>query len=156
MILFKASHGWLDKWKKRYNVKYLKICGESGDVHNETVKSWKERLPEIVRAYDKDNIWNMDESGLFFVFFRALPDRGFGNKSKECKGGKKSKQRITLAFFVAASGAKEKPVVIWKSKNPRCLQLFDKSVLPVNYFDQKMLGSQVKYLKKFSENLTVD
>ncbi len=57
---------------------------------------------------------------------------------------------------MTASGAKEKPVVIWKSKNPRCLQLFDKSVLPVNYFDQKMLGSQVKYLKKFSENLTVD
>ncbi len=65
MILFKASHGWLDKWKKRYNVKYLKICGESGDVHNETVKSWKERLPEIVQAYDNDN--NMSESGLFFL-----------------------------------------------------------------------------------------
>ncbi len=54
----KASRGWLDKWKKRYNIKYLKICGESGDVHNEMVKSWKQRLPEIVRAYDKDNIWN--------------------------------------------------------------------------------------------------
>ena len=29
---FKGSRGWLDKWKKRYNVKQLKICGESGDV----------------------------------------------------------------------------------------------------------------------------
>ncbi len=38
---------------------------------------------------------------------------------------------------MAAFGAKEKPVVIWKSKNPRGLQRFDKSVLPVNYFDQK-------------------
>ena len=72
MILFKASHGWLDKWKKRYNVKYLKICGESGDVHNETMKSSKERLPEIVQAYDNDNIWNMDESGLFFKHYLIM------------------------------------------------------------------------------------
>ncbi len=63
---FKASRGWFDKWKKRYNVKYLKICGESGDVQGETVDSWKERLPQIVRGYDKDKIWNMDQSGLFF------------------------------------------------------------------------------------------
>ena len=36
-----------------------------------------------------------------------------------------------------ASGVKEKPIVIWKSANPRCLKRFDKSALPVNYFSQK-------------------
>ena len=36
---FKGSRGWLDRWKKRYNVKQLKICGESGDVRGETVES---------------------------------------------------------------------------------------------------------------------
>ena len=25
---FKASNGWLEKWKKRYNMKELKVCGE--------------------------------------------------------------------------------------------------------------------------------
>ena len=130
---FKGSRGWLDKWKKRYNVKQLKICGESGDVQGETVESWKERLPEIVQGYDKEDVWNMDETG---IFWRALPDRGFGQKSKSCKGGKKSKQRITVAFFVSASGHKEKPVVIWKSENPRCMQRFNKSCLPVSYYSQ--------------------
>ena len=42
-------------------------------------------------------------------------------KSRSCKGGKKSKHRLTIACFVSASGKKEKPVVIWKSENPRCL-----------------------------------
>ena len=114
---FTGSRGWLDKWKKRYNIKRLKVCGESGDVSGEMVESWKERLPEIVSKYSKENIWNVDESG---VFWQALPDNGFGRKGKACHGGKKSKMRVTVAFFVSAAGKKEiKPIVIWKSENPR-------------------------------------
>ena len=76
----------------------------------------------------------MDETG---VFWQALPDRGFCQMGNQCKGGKTSKQRITVAFFVTAAGTKESPVVIWKSENPRCLKGFDKSLLPVHYFSQK-------------------
>ena len=68
--------------------KQLKICGESVDVQEETIESWKERLPEIVQGYDKEDVWNMDETGIFWY---SLPDHGFGQKSKSCKGGKKSK-----------------------------------------------------------------
>lgn len=93
---FKGSRGWLDKWKKRFNIKQLKICGESADVDGATVDSWKERLPEIVADYEKENIWNMDETGLFW---RALPDKGFGQK--------KMQQRLTVALFVNANGKKE-------------------------------------------------
>ena len=132
---FSGSRGWLDKWKKRYNVKVVKVCGESGDVSGVTVDSWKERLPEIVQNYSKEDIWNMDESG---VFWQALPDSGFGQKGKQCHGGKKSKMRITVAFFVSAAGKKElKPIVIWKSENPRCFKKLNKSNLPVTYFSQK-------------------
>ena len=38
---------------------------------------------------------------------------------------------------MSASGHKEKAVVIWKSENPRCLQRFDKAILPVSYYSQK-------------------
>ena len=91
---FKGSSGWLEKWKKRYNIKQLQINGESGDVQGPTVDSWKERLLELVAGYSRDDIWNIDETGLFW---KALPDRGFGVKGKDCKGGKKSKQRFTVA-----------------------------------------------------------
>ncbi len=41
---FKGTNGWLEKWKKRYQVTNQ---GESGDVSRVTIQSWKERLPEI-------------------------------------------------------------------------------------------------------------
>ena len=98
----------------------MTISGESVDESGLTVDSWKERLPEIVQGYSNEDIWNLDESG---VFWKALPDKGFGQKVKECKGGKKSKQRFTIAFIVNAAGKSEsKPIIIWKSENPRCFK----------------------------------
>ena len=35
---FKASNGWLDKWKRRCNIRQITISGESGDVAGETVR----------------------------------------------------------------------------------------------------------------------
>ena len=57
----------------------------------------------------------MNESG---CFFKALPDKGLVEKGKQAKGGQKTKQRLTVAFFVNASGEKvDQPIVIWKSKS---------------------------------------
>lgn len=36
---FKASNGWLEKWKARHNVKKMIISGESGEVPGKTVES---------------------------------------------------------------------------------------------------------------------
>ena len=49
---FKGSQGWLEKWKKRFAIKQLKICGESGEVQGETVDSWKERLGGGSRIFE--------------------------------------------------------------------------------------------------------
>ena len=94
---FVASDGWLEKLKATYAIKEKRIVGEGRDVPEETVSSWIERLQELT-----ENIWNMDESG---CFFKALPDAGLVQKGK-AKGGKKSKQRFTIAFFVSAAGQK--------------------------------------------------
>ena len=51
--------------------RYIAVCGVSGDVHGETVDSWEERLSEILSSYSKENIWNMDETEMFW---KALPD----------------------------------------------------------------------------------
>ena len=79
-----------------------------------------ERLPEIIQGYTADDVWNMDESGLFF---KTSPDIGLPKKKKKLKGGKKSKDRRTVAFFVSSSEFKVcKPVVIGNSKVPRCFR----------------------------------
>jgi hypothetical protein len=60
---YKGSNGWLQKWKMRYNIKQVAVSGESGDVRLDTVESWKERLPELLHGYKKEDIWNIDETG---------------------------------------------------------------------------------------------
>lgn len=42
---FKASNGWLEKFKIWYNIKGMTVSGESGEDREETVQSWKEKLP---------------------------------------------------------------------------------------------------------------
>ena len=117
---FKASNGWLEHFKKRFSLRQTRIVGEAGDVPITTNKTWMERLPKIIQGYSADDIWNMDESGRFF---KALPDTGLAKKTKKRKAGKKSKARLTVAFFLSSSGFKLcKPVVIGKSKVPRCLR----------------------------------
>ena len=77
----------------------------------------------------------MDESD---CFFKALPAKGLAQKAKKANGGKNSRQRITVAFFVTADGGKvAKPTVIWRSKKPRCFQYASASdeLAEVSYFD---------------------
>ena len=93
------------------------------------------RLPDILHGYSADDIWNLDETGCYWP---ALPDKGFNQRVKDSKGGKQSKQQITVTFVVNAAGASEsKPIVIWKSDEPRCFKKVNKSQLPVQYFSQK-------------------
>lgn len=46
---FKASNGWLHRWKVRNNTKQRTISSESGDVRTDTDESW--RLPQILVGY---------------------------------------------------------------------------------------------------------
>lgn len=114
---FQGTEGWLTKWKQRHNIKQMNIAGEEGDVNQEIVESWQERVKELTRNYAPQDVWNQDETG---TFWRTLPEKSLGVKGKRCRGGKNAKQRVTAAFFVNAAGGKESPVLIGRSKKPRC------------------------------------
>ena len=45
----------------------MKINGESGDVVEVTIASWKERIPELLRGYSAKNVWNLDKTGCFLA-----------------------------------------------------------------------------------------
>ena len=60
---------------------------------------WK--LLELTKDYDTVDIWNMDNTG---CFFKALPEKGLAEKQSKVRGGKKSKTRLTIAFFFSAAG----------------------------------------------------
>ena len=64
---FKASNGWLDSFRWRRNIAFVRRCGESGDVDNAIVDDWKQKLPSLLEGHNPKDVFNMDETGLFFV-----------------------------------------------------------------------------------------
>ena len=64
---FKASSGWLEKWKNAHGISQRSIEEKSGEIPIQTIEAPMERLPEICRGYKLEDIWDMDESGCFFV-----------------------------------------------------------------------------------------
>ena len=140
-LTFTTSNGWLEKWKIWYCIKDKRVNGETGEVSEETVNVWMGRLQELWKDYDPVDIWNMDETG---YFFKALPEKGLAEKKSQTRGGKKSKTRPAIAFFVSAAGEKViEPIVIWRSAKPRC---FKKLVKPKRPYDVHYYSSQKSWM----------
>ena len=119
---FKASNGWLESFKKRHNIGKTVLCGEASSVSDSVVRDWNSVLISHIDGYEPCDIYNMDETGLFY---RALPDRSLTVKGQDCKGGKRSKERITVALCANMAGEMCKPLVIGKSAKPRCFRNLD-------------------------------
>jgi len=146
---FRASKGWLESFKQRNNLVYGTMSGERGDVNIKCVDDWKNKLSELCDGYDEKDILNMDETGLFF---KDTSRQTFHFKGDDCAGGKRSKERITVLLCASSTGEKFKPLVIGKSKQPRCFKNIKPEQLPVHYYYNKKawMNSMIyeDYLKK--------
>ena len=69
---FKASRGWLTRFKIRHNITSAILSGERAAVSMDTVDDGKETFLDLIKDYEPRDIFNMGETGLFF---RALPDK---------------------------------------------------------------------------------
>ncbi|CAM2718828.1 unnamed protein product [Rotaria socialis] len=106
---FKVSDGWLDGFRTRYNTNFRVISGESRAVNQDIITDWKTRLHNTIEHYDPVEIFNCDETGLFY---KLMPDRSLTVDKNDCKGGKKSKKRNTVMLGTNWAGnEKLKPVV---------------------------------------------
>lgn len=143
---FKASNGWLDRFKKRHGITCRAVCGESAAVSDESVEHWKEEvLPSLLEGFESRDIYNVDETGLFY---QLMPSKTYSVKGEACHGGKMSKQRITVLLCSNADGSdKLEPIVIGKFQKPRC---FKNSVtLPCKYYSNKTAWMTADLFKKF-------
>lgn len=86
-------------------------------VDHDIVDDWNNKLVEICEGFVPKNIFNLDETGLFF---RALPNKTMCLKGENCSGGKISKERITVMLCVNMEGDFETPLV--KALKPRCFK----------------------------------
>lgn len=60
------SEGWLTRFKTRNGLRHIRKHGEAGSVRSDTVAAERQRLREITNLYHPRDIWNMDETGLFY------------------------------------------------------------------------------------------
>lgn len=127
---FLCSEGWLTRFKERNGLVFRTIAGEAAAADATACRDWRAgRLPEIMRQFKVDDIYNVDETALFY---RLLPSKSIAFKGELCTGGKLSKERLTVLVGANMSGSdKLKLLVIGKSKNPRCFKGI--TSLPVTY-----------------------
>ncbi|GFY03335.1 uncharacterized protein TNCV_1172931 [Trichonephila clavipes] len=83
-IEFPASEGWLTNFKKRNGIVFKKMCRESSSVDINVCSKWQNSLSGLIKEYKPRNIFNTDETGLFF---KCLPEKIFTFKKEKCHGG---------------------------------------------------------------------
>ena len=129
---FEASSGFLSRFTMRNALVSKKASGESASVNKEETSAYlTDVLPGLLERYDANDIYNVDETGLFY---KLLPDKTYTLKNEDCHGGKLSKERATILLGANSTGTdKLKPLVIGKSVKPRCFNGIDISTLPVSY-----------------------
>jgi hypothetical protein len=70
----------------------------------------------LLERYEPRDIYNTDETGLFY---NCLLDRTLALKGHSCHGGKSAKERITVLLCVKSDGSnKQVPIVVGKSMKP--------------------------------------
>jgi hypothetical protein len=86
---FTASSGFIERFKKRHGIISKSVCGESAAVDlSITEKFMTETLPQLLKDYEPKDIFNADETGLFY---KLLLDKTLQFKGEKCHGGKRGK-----------------------------------------------------------------
>jgi hypothetical protein len=150
---FVASNGWLEGFRKRNDILFKNIQGESASVPQNIVSDWITKLELIIADYEINDIYNGDEFG---VFWKCMPNKTMLLKGQSCKGGKRSKERVSIYACTNMSGTdKLRLVVIGKYKNPRCFKGIIRK--PVDYYhNQKAWMTSETFtsiLSKFNKKL---
>ncbi|GBM78310.1 Tigger transposable element-derived protein 4 [Araneus ventricosus] len=116
---FRGSNGWLEKFKRRHGIMAKVISDESKDVDdNDSENLIMETLSKILKDYKSENIFNVDETA---IYFQCLSQKTLTFKNEKYFGGKQSKPRKTVMLGANMTGhQKLKLLVIGRSKNPRC------------------------------------
>ncbi|KAG0439732.1 Tigger transposable element-derived protein 6 [Dictyocoela muelleri] len=147
---FKASSGWLQKFKTRHNITSKFIKGESGLVDENVLEEFKDVYSKKLSSYNKADVFNCDETGLLF---KCTPNKNLCHKGEELISGKFSKERVTILFCISMLGEKINPLIIGKSKTPRGFKNLDFKRLIVDYRHNKKACMNLIIIKEWLVNV---
>ena len=154
-IDFVATNGWFHRFKARRGLCFKSIVGEAASVTPEMLREWKEKtLQSILSRYSASEIYNVDESGLFY---QCLPNKPFTLPAEKASRGKKeSKLRLTMLIGANMTGEdKLDPLIIGKSANPRCFRGVSHIPLPYTSNAKAWMTSQIwtEWINKFDHRM---
>ena len=89
----------------------MRLCGEGGEVDKEdpVLLAELDALYKLISTFDPENVYNMDETGLFF---RILPSYTLllKSESKETtRGRKQAKERVSITVCSNSTGTHKLP-----------------------------------------------
>lgn len=87
------SAGWLIKFQRRHLLTSKRMHGEAASVCAAAVQSGPDAVQDAARAYERENVFNKDESACFFC---AAPTRSIS--THRMAGRKLQKKRLTVAL----------------------------------------------------------
>ena len=130
-----ACSSWIQRWRNRHRVKFVGTHGESLDCPD--FSEWLEYIQPVLVDFQRQDIWNADESALFY---RMQESHTFAAENEEVHGGKVDKARVTILVTVSAAGEKFPLLCIGKSKNPRWPVVMGKKANPPVDYDSSRKG----------------
>ena len=108
--------------------------GESKDADLIAAGEFADKFSEAAKDFEPENIFNADELGLWY---KLLPSKTLAQLEDECKGGKSSKERLTVLLGGSMTGEKLKPLVIGRALHPRAFKNVNLENLPVQWTANK-------------------
>lgn len=114
-LTLKFSNGWMQRFKKRHQIRFRRVYGEANSADTEAIKKEMPGLLRVIRTYAHKDVWNADEFGLFY---RQPPTWSLSNTS--VTGFKKEKSRLTFLACCNNDGSEKFPLmIIGNAERPR-------------------------------------
>ncbi|XP_039292048.1 tigger transposable element-derived protein 4 isoform X1 [Nilaparvata lugens] len=135
---FKASNGWLSRWKQRHNISHSQNNSshdyESAVVDEKIPDEFLEKVWPVVKArYDPEQIYSAHETGLFY---KISPNEATRFQSELCVNGELSGERVTVLVAANMTGSmKRRLIVIGKFETP--VSFRNVKYVPVDYKSNK-------------------
>ena len=76
---FTASNDWIQSFIAWHQIKFSNLHGESAGMDPQVCSQWMQQLPATCKGYALKDIWNVDETG---IFFRSVPNKSFTKKGE--------------------------------------------------------------------------
>ena len=126
---FKCSRGYIDRLRKRHQLKVIKMVGEANTISEEDletlISAFRVDLQGLMEEHNvaEDCVFNADQTGLYFKRFPCTTIAE-ASKAVDLKGTKamKDKDRITTMVCTSSTGKKVPMAYVGKSKNPFCFR----------------------------------